>query len=295
MANNFSDIYQAAIERFYTRLADEDMGWQRFMRMRMDQATSLKLNQVLTGGSSAFASWTGGSTNATDFTANAASAATPVAYRKRMEINYYDFEDNPEAIAEGALRMANEMRYHMSGLAWAALAGAGSTSHPIISGKAIVDSFTSPVSQSNKGTTGLSETTLNAGRVAVREYKNHDGDVIGGMNHLLVVSAENEAVAKELVRSSLSGDDNQINSLQAGGDSGIAGVVVAPRLSDANDWFLVDATPGNEFAHFWLRSAPFLSITQDPTDKHFSLHASYRATVAYPPECDTSIYGAIVA
>ena len=295
MANSFSNVYVEAVERFYTRLADEAMDWQRFMRIRADEATSLKMHQIRTGGSSAFASWTGGATTATDFTGVAASAATPVAYRKRMEIDYYEAEDNPEALVEGALRMANEMRYHMSGLAWAALAGVGSTSHPVIGSKNIVDTFTSPVSQSNKGTSALSETTLNAARLAVREYTNHDGDVIGGMNHLLVVPAELEATAKELVRSSLSGADNQANTLAAGGDSGIAGVMVAPRLSDANDWFLVDATPGNEFAHFWLRSAPIFNIAQDPTDKHYSLHASYRAVVAYPPECDTSIYGAIVS
>ena len=48
MANTFSNVYVEAVERFYTRLASDQMAWQQFMRIRADEATASLPVVVLT-------------------------------------------------------------------------------------------------------------------------------------------------------------------------------------------------------------------------------------------------------
>lgn len=90
--------------------------------------------------------------------------------------------------------------------------------------------------QSNTGSTALAEASLQTALTAMRRLKTPDNLLAMASPRFLVVPPELEYTARELVGSALSGADMQINVLAAKG----LDVLVAPDLTDSNDWFLID-------------------------------------------------------
>lgn len=284
-------------------MADVSSGLQ-FCTPRNDAVASLKLTELRTGGSAGFQDWAaGGSLTPTDFLAVGNAAVTPSAFKKQMTISKYDAEDNPNVFAEIADRISMEAMYKFNSLAWAAIAAAYNTSHPNIGGKKIIDSFSSPVSQTNKGTTALSLSSLQAARANRRLFKNHDDDLIPFQNFKLVVPPALETVGKQLVYSPVypnvatnGGESDLSNTFAANdSDSGIIGCVTAPLLSDVTDWFLIATDEALKPFWMWLRSPIEFSITPDPQVQNFWINCTFRALVVPKPAVECGIFGAIVA
>ena len=113
--------------------------------------------------------------------------------------------------------------------------------------------------QSNTGTTALGEAGLQAALTQARRMKTPDNILASARPQLLVVPPDLEYTAKELVGSALSGGDMQINVL---GSMGLT-VVVAPDMTDASDWFIVDPGQFRCYQYIAKGSAPKQWIDND--------------------------------
>ncbi len=95
-------------------------------------------------------------------------------------------------------------------------------------------------SQSNKGTTALSATSLQSAITSMSKVKDDKGRIMGVVPDTLVVPPDLKWTAMELLESWLAPDtaanktDNRRNVLRNALD-----LVVSPYLTDANDWFLL--------------------------------------------------------
>lgn len=96
--------------------------------------------------------------------------------------------------------------------------------------------------QSNKGTTALSATSLQAAFTSMMKVKDDRGKVMGVIPDTLVVPPDLKWTATELLESVYAPDtvsgktDTRRNVL-----SGVVDLVVSPYLTDATDWFLLCA------------------------------------------------------
>jgi phage major head subunit gpT-like protein len=94
--------------------------------------------------------------------------------------------------------------------------------------------------QSNKGTTALSATSLQTAITSMSKVKDDKGRIMGIVPDTLVVPPDLKWTAMELLESWLAPDtaanktDNRRNVLRNSLD-----LVVSPYLTDANDWFLL--------------------------------------------------------
>lgn len=96
---------------------------------------------------------------------------------------------------------------------------------------------TTTASVSNTASNALAESSLQAALVVLRRQETPDGVLSAANPTHLIVPPDLEFAAKELVGSDLSGADMQVNVLK---NKGLQ-VLIAPDLSDANDWFVLDA------------------------------------------------------
>lgn len=97
-------------------------------------------------------------------------------------------------------------------------------------------------SQSNKGTSALSATSLQTAITAMSKFKDDKGRIMGVVPDTLVVPPDLKWTAMELLESWLAPDtaanktDNRRNVLRNSLD-----LIVSPYLTDTNDWFLLCA------------------------------------------------------
>lgn len=95
--------------------------------------------------------------------------------------------------------------------------------------------------QVNKGTTALSATSYGAARALMMGFKDDTGILIGIRPTLLIVSPQNEQVARQILTSDFVVSDT-VAAAQSNIWKGTAELLVVPWLTDSNDWFLVDDT-----------------------------------------------------
>ncbi len=294
MANVFDDVLPTAIDLFWQQVTSKSLDWNAVARIRTDAVASLKLAELRTGGSAGFGAWSGGSVTPTDIIGVPGTPHSSVAYKKQVVISRYDAEDNPLVVSDIASKLAQDASYKLGSLVWAAVGAASTTDHPTISGKKICDSH---AFGTNKGTGALSASTLNAARVAMRSYRNHDGDIIPFEGFKLLVPNGLETMGKQLTRSlsypnapTNGGESDLINTF-LGMDSGLSDVLVCPQLSDANDWALVcTASDARKPFDMWIRSPIELISAIDPSTGALIFNCQFRAQVLAKPDCDTGIY-----
>jgi phage major head subunit gpT-like protein len=154
-----------------------------------------------------------------------------------------------------------------------------SSSFPGADGKALCadDHPTSPTDSTaidNKGTTALSYAAIKATLQAGKRMENDRGLPMPIFYNTLVVPVELEETANEILRASgkPGSADNDANAI-----SGLT-VVMDPYLTDANNWFMVDAAQARLHLLWFNRVAPELDI--DPTGT-FNLVARYRGYMRY--------------
>lgn len=148
----------------------------------------------------------------------------------------YHFLDKT-ALAEFVQQVGASYARKLSALGYAVLAGGFSDTGP---DAVSLFSASHPANvggnQSNTGSTALGEASLQAALTNMRRLKTPDNILAQAAPSILVVPPDLEYTAKELVGSEYSGADMQINVLSQKGMR----VLVAPDLSDTNDWFLID-------------------------------------------------------
>lgn len=150
--------------------------------------------------------------------------------------------------------------------------------------------------QSNKGTTALSATSFNAGRVALAGLKDDQGEKIGARATILMVPPDLEGTARSLLNAEMVSDGSGAGITNVW--RGAATLLVNPWLTDANNWYLIDGTQTIKPLLLQIRTPiEFSSLTND-SEPGFMRDVFYYGTrarhnVGYGRW--QSIYGAIVA
>ncbi len=130
--------------------------------------------------------------------------------------------------------------------------------------------------QDNSGTTALSADAVSATRLLMRAYEDDRGELITASPDTLLVPPELEETARIII-----GTDKKVGS--ADNDINFAGatltnVVVWDYLTDANNWFLIDAALAKQFL-LWVDRVS-LEFALDPTSD-FNLEARFRGYMRY--------------
>lgn len=120
--------------------------------------------------------------------------------------------------------------------------------------------------QSNKGTTALSAAAYGAARVQMMGLTDDGGEILDINPDLLIVPPALEETAKQILNSdyypTVAGTAIQQNTSW----KGTANVLVLPRLSDSNDWFLLDSSKVLKPLIMQFRQKPRLTSLTAPND-----------------------------
>jgi len=135
--------------------------------------------------------------------------------------------------------------------------------------------------QSNLGSAALSYANLVAAREAMRAFKDDRGNLINVQPDLLLVPAELEGTANEILNTMRGGNSQQPTTANylanLAQDRGIT-YVVWDYLTDSNRWFLLDTQLSRLYLN-WFDRVP-IEIALDPSGG-FDLEARWRAYVRY--------------
>lgn len=151
-------------------------------------------------------------------------------------------------------------------------------------------SSTDATTQSNKGTTALSESSLETAVQSMMAFTDSEGNPLGIIPDTLLVPVGLKQTAERITQSTLrSGTANNDANVNQGYKP-----LVSLYLTDANNWFLIDSRMAKMWLKFFWRVRP--EYAPDPTSD-FSLVAKYRGYMRYSVGFDhwAWIYGGIVA
>lgn len=128
---------------------------------------------------------------------------------------------------------------------------------------------------SNRGTTALSKAEVSAARILMQRFKDDKGNEIGLMPNELWVPPELEDTALEITKSlqDPSTANNAINP-QAGRWT----VIPWQRLTDTNNWFMMDSVWRQQVAKWYVREASVPMLVEESTTHEVyevKLHYSY--------------------
>jgi len=151
-----------------------------------------------------------------------------------------------------------------------------SASHPSLSGSGTQSNFVS-------GGTALNAANFAAQKAAMRRLVGYDGDPLGINPNVLIVPPELEDTANTIVTAAF-GASGATNIQR-----GQARVMVIERLSDTNDWYLMDSSlPIKPFLFQNRKSPEFVSKINMNDDnvfwnKEYVWGADARAAAGYGP------------
>jgi phage major head subunit gpT-like protein len=128
---------------------------------------------------------------------------------------------------------------------------------------------------SNKGTSALSKASVAETRIAMMRFKDDKGNELGLMPNELWVPPELEDTALEITRSVLdpSSGNNAINPQAAR-----FRVIPWARLSDTNNWFMVDGTWRRQVVNWYERESLQVMVVDESTTDYtveMKLHYSF--------------------
>lgn len=132
---------------------------------------------------------------------------------------------------------------------------------------------TGSATYSNRGTSALTKAAVSATRIEMQRFKDDRGNIIGVNPTELWVPPELEDTALEITNSLL--DPASANNA-ANPQNGRWVVIPAPRLTDTNNWFMVDGTWRQQVVNWYEREAmvPML-IDEDTTHVVYEMKLHY--------------------
>lgn len=128
---------------------------------------------------------------------------------------------------------------------------------------------------SNDGSTALSESAVSATRILMMRFPDDKGNPLGVVGDELIVPPELEDTALKITRSILNPEtgNNAMNPQQ-----GRFNVIVVPRLTDTNNWFMSSSAWRRQVVNWYEREPlTIMQVDEDTTDLVFEakLHYSY--------------------
>lgn len=143
--------------------------------------------------------------------------------------------------------------------------------------------------QANLITDALSETSLNAVRTMLRNYKNQQGVAMNMAdgNYALVVGPSNEKLARQLLTSDVTSSNLQVNTLKAW-----AKPVIYPLAADDDDWFVIDIDKSP--VGIWMGEPPMIDVLPSEDNLFVNFVAQFSASF-YVKSYEFGIIGSNVA
>lgn len=283
MANDFDQIKTKAFEVFHEPILKGTIGWEQFLDIKGQNTKHLQLGSVLSGGIYAAA---GTGDLAADDVDTVNTTIVSTSFEKKERVRWQDLDDNPELVTEIAMGMGGAGLSSLLKLVTDGVAGLFTLAHPntglVGAGKKFIDvdlriGNDAGNLQSNEVNLALSEDAFHAAMTIGAQYKNHKDLVLNLFANgvALIVGPQNRKLAFELLKSALSGADNQANLIQT---MGVIGVVL-PELDE--DWFLVDTTVKPLVLH--LRRLPEIEVSRTTDGTWIEIVGRFTATFGVKP------------
>ena len=277
MANSLDNVQQIAQATFVDSLASSTEDYARCCEVLDYDGGTARLMATNAGGLATEVTSATTSVAASDLTSGI-SSVTQQAFALKHQVPWAQVNWSMNIVEDIGRQLANAAAQNINKLYFDGLESLFTTDHPmagaangqvgakkfIDTGLAFAQTTAAAGTQSNKLTDALSESALVSARSALRGYKNQQAlpmNMSGDGNMVLVVGAENERTAKELIVSELSGADMQVNTFR-----NFADVVVYPFTVDQSDWFLIDKSKSP--CGIWISEAPVL-LTRESDDGLF--------------------------
>lgn len=283
MANDFDQIKTKAFENFHEAVLQGTVGFEQFLDIKGQNVKHLQLGTILSGG---IYSAAGTGDLAADDIDTVNTTIVSTSFERKERIRWQDLDDNPELPQETAKAMGAAAVSSLLKLITDGVGGLFTLAHPntglVGAGKKFIDVDlrigNDPGNlQSNKLALALSEDAFHAAMTAGAQYKNHKDLTLNLFTNgaALIVGPQNRKLAFELIKSSLSGADNQANLIANLG-------IVASMLPELDeDWFVVDLVVKPLVLH--LRRMPEVIISQTTDGTWIEIVGKFTATFGVKP------------
>lgn len=293
MALTTSNVKQITVaERFWEGMVRPRQDWTKVFKIHRNDESSIRIAAL--EGIGNIPTWNGSADLTTEtIDSTGATTMTYAARGLQVLINKYDAKDVPGIVEMAATKLGVSVGATYSTLAWAIL-GNAFTSETVADSKALcaTDHTTATTTRSNKGTSALDRTALEAAITAMRNWDNYQDQPydLAGFQIYLVVPNGLEFTAHQIVASMYTSSQMQVSKLATMPIE----VVVSPYLTDANDWFLIVDPVVEAPLHLWERSAPDFAVRLiDQDNLQTKLNVDFALAVDAGPQPD-GIYGSSV-
>ena len=287
MANSLDNVIRIAQETFVDQLAQSTEDYARCCEVLDYEGGQARLMATNAGGLAQSVTSATTSVTASDLTSGI-STITQEAFVLKHRVPWAQLNWSANLAADAGRQLANAAAQNINKLFFDGLGGLFTTNHPMAGagagqvgvGKKFIDTGlgfaqTTPAAgtQDNLLVAALSETSLDAAKQLLRNYRNQQALPMNmaGSNMVLVVSPKNERIAKELIGSVYSGSDMQTNTFAR-----YAEVIVHPFATDDDDWFLLDRD--KSCAGVWLGEAPTLDVLPSEDGIFVNMVAKFQAS-----------------
>ncbi len=209
-------------------------------------------------------------------------------YGVNVKLPKYDIMDVPGIVEKTSRKLGQAVGYKYQQLAFASVAASFTTT--IVDGENLcsanhkIESGSVRSVGGNALSTALDRSALAAALSAMRLFPNFQGQFtnFADLPLVLIVPPALEETAIEVLGSSLSGADNQINMFAGRRIS----LVVSPLLSDTDDWFLCTGVTEESPYQLWERSAPMYTIREDQDNRQLKIAVDFALATGLGPQPD---------
>jgi len=287
MANSLDNVIRIAQETFVDQLAQSTEDYARCCEVLDYEGGQARLMATNAGGLAQSVTSATTSVTASDLTSGI-STITQEAFVLKHRVPWAQLNWSTNLAADAGRQLANAAAQNVNKLFFDGLGGLFTAAHPMAGagagqvgvGKFFIDTglgfaqtTAAAGTQDNLLVAALSETTLDAAKQLLRNYKNQQALPMNmaGSNMVLVVSPKNERIAKELLGSVYSGADMQTNTF-----ANYAQVIVHPFATDDDDWFLIDRDKSP--VGIWMGEAPTLDVLPSEDGIFVNMVAKFQAS-----------------
>jgi len=241
------------------------------------------------------------------------SSITPGAYSARYLFTEIEESRDPGLILRGAEKLLGGVKRTFESLVFSALPDGFATTQ-VNTGHSAAAKYvfsathgygSASATQSNLGTSALSQTSLNSARVAMRKWRGQSGEPLemdrGPL--ALVVPPELGDTARRLVGSPMYSQLHETSTADITGSGATGGdinpmfarpftVIESAYLTDENNWYLInmDNTPLN----IWIPTPPSINVGRDVANRNWVVSVLFEAKVYWRAPI-TGAHGSLVS
>ena len=300
-ANSLTNAAAEATEMFFHTLGNTASSWRDWAGVINADAASLKRADI--SGINAYDEAGDSDTaEANNALSSSASTTTVKGWEKLVTVTELEVNNTPGILTDIAGQMAEAAAHSIAARVYSTLAGLNATAHPDTSIKDesagaanFCDTFDSTnSSQKNLYTGALTRANLSTMLEGVAGYKNKAGLEMNLQQYPLQMIVPVELATTAIDILGLDGPTYDGTSLASGSfGARIAGLTVAPYLSDANDFFIT-TTGARCPLKVWVRNAPSIRVTPSPSSGRVHLYGYGEWEIVLEPS-EAGMFMAVVS